>query len=59
VALDRECFGDPMAPVPTNCVWLDSQASVEGNIPSSFIFRTEILATCPLVTFAGKPVPSK
>jgi hypothetical protein len=41
---------------PETCTWLDSQAKIEAALPLA-ISRTEILATCPFVTFAGKALP--
>jgi hypothetical protein len=54
VAVNPDCFPDPG--FPQSCVWLDSQAAIEDQLPSA-IARTEILGTCPFVTYAGKAVP--
>jgi hypothetical protein len=39
-----------------DCEWLDSQAHLEEQIPWRIV-RTEILVSCPFVSYAGIPVP--
>jgi hypothetical protein len=56
VALSPQCFSDPTQ-FPQGCNWLDSQAAIEGNLDSSTIHSTEIVADCPLVSYFNKPVP--
>jgi hypothetical protein len=53
VALNPACFDEPQ--FPAGCQWLDSQASIETLLPRN-IRPSDIRATCPLVTYAGKPV---
>ena len=48
----------PTQPLPTSaCAFLDSQTKMQDLLPPDKIVRTEILATCPWVTLAGKAVP--
>lgn len=48
----------PTQPLPTSaCAFLDSQAKVQDLLPPDKVVRTEILVTCPWVTFAGQAVP--
>lgn len=51
---DKTCFDDPG--FPGSCTWLDSQAAVEDRLGDAAITRTEILMTCPFVTYAAKAV---
>ncbi len=55
VAVNGEkCFASGM--YLADCVWLDSQAQLEEQIPWRIV-RTEIVAACPFVSYAGMPVP--
>jgi hypothetical protein len=61
VTLNPGCFADYLNLDPTNgtsdeCQYLDSQAAIEANVPSGSIERTDILVTCPFVTYEGVPV---
>jgi hypothetical protein len=38
------------------CQWLDSQPKVEAAVPTTAIGRTDILVTCPFVSYDGMPV---
>ena len=51
---DTACFDDPM--FPQSCIWLDSQAAVENRVGVANIMPTEVLMTCPFVSYAGKAV---
>jgi hypothetical protein len=51
---DTACFDDPG--FPQSCTWLDNQAAVEDRLGAAAITRTEILMTCPFVTYAAKAV---
>jgi hypothetical protein len=37
--------------VPDPCVWLDSQAAIEQLMPHEAIKRTDVLVTCPFVSY--------
>ena len=61
VAVNPSCFGDVMNVDPTNqtsgaCQYLDSQAAIEASVPSDAIQKTDILVTCPFITYDGAPV---
>lgn len=55
VASNPSCFLDttPMTGFPASCRWLDSQAAVEAGIGPNLIQRTDVLVSCPFVTFAN------
>jgi hypothetical protein len=42
---------------PAGCLWLDSQGAIEALIPQSLIQRTDILVTCPFVSYRDAAVP--
>jgi hypothetical protein len=56
------CFGsltliDTRASVmPLPCQWLDSQAALEAAVPPTAIHRTDILVTCPFVSYHDQAV---
>jgi hypothetical protein len=56
VAVNPDCFTslDSSDPHGGTCVYLDSQADIEGNLPRGAIARTDVTVTCPLVSFQGK-----
>lgn len=41
----------------SKCAFLDSQAKIHALVQPNKIVRSDILATCPWVSFHGKPVP--
>jgi hypothetical protein len=45
---------DPSFP---NCRYLDSQRKIEALIPDDKIHKTDLLVTCPFVSYWGTPVP--
>ena len=49
---------DVTALASAQCTWIDSQKKVQTLMPPGAVVRTDILATCPFVTFAGLPVPN-
>jgi hypothetical protein len=49
--LDTNGGGNP----PEPCQWLDSQPALERAVPSSSIKKTDILITCPFVSYADQP----
>lgn len=53
-ATDTACFADPT--FPASCTWLDSQAAVEDRLGANNLTTTELLLTCPFVTWNGKAV---
>lgn len=55
VALNPKCFNDP-ALFPAACGWLDSQAALQGSLPSGSLAPQRLLLTSPLVHFNGKKV---
>ena len=60
--MSKGCFGslsliDTRASVmPTPCRWLDSQPAIEAAVPPTAIHRTDILVTCPFVSYHDQAV---
>jgi hypothetical protein len=55
VALDAaDCFSDVNN--LGSCEWLDSQPAVERAVPASSIQATDVLVTCPFVSYQDQPV---
>jgi hypothetical protein len=44
-------------PLSTVCGFLDSQAKIQERLPPEKVLKSDILATCPWVTFHGEAVP--
>lgn len=62
VALNPGCFQGTLAGLdpsngPGGCVWLDSQGAIEREIDGEWIRRTDLLVTCPFVSYADAAVP--
>jgi len=55
VATNPACFLDtkPFTGFPASCRWLDSQTAVEAAIGPNLIQETDILVSCPFVTYAN------
>ena len=51
VALDGTCFGQ--GDFPNGCIWLDTQASIENNLPGAAFVDTRRLSARALVLFDG------
>jgi len=55
------CVADPLAIDPTNftpedavtkaCPYVDSQEKIEALVPGAAIHRTDLLVTCPFITY--------
>jgi hypothetical protein len=45
----------PSNPTIPYCHWLDSQPSLEAAVPSTWIHKTDILVTCPFVSYDDMP----
>jgi len=63
VATNPSCFTnadnlDITNGTPDPCVFLDSQAAIETLVPSRSITRTDIVVTCPFITYADGAVVS-
>jgi hypothetical protein len=62
IALDASCFAtvdqlDPTNGNPGACAWIDSQNAIQalvdgGKISSTDVVRTDILVTCPFISYA-------
>jgi hypothetical protein len=56
-ASEHGCFSDydnldtSSSTALPHCQWLDSQPAIERSVPSSWIHRTDILVTCPFVSY--------
>jgi hypothetical protein len=61
VAMNPSCFDtlDHLDPTngPGGCVWLDSQKAIEEEIDPAWIRATDILLTCPFVSYQDTAVP--
>lgn len=55
-ALDPTNLGDPNVGATPLCVYLDSQEALEATVPGNAIHKTDILVTCPFVSYHGFPV---
>ena len=51
VAVDGRCFGD--SAFPDTCTWLDTQQSIEGNLPASSFTDEKVFTAGPLLLFDG------
>jgi hypothetical protein len=59
VTLNEACFGsfakidtrDPSNLAVGHCHWLDSQPAIEASIPPDWIRKTDLLVTCPFVSY--------
>ena len=58
----KSCFDDydnldtsPGSAGPEPCAWLDSQPAVERAVPASSIQPTDVLVTCPFVSYDDQP----
>jgi hypothetical protein len=54
VATNPDCFSDVMNTNGNGCTYLDSQTKIEMYVPNDLIRRTDILVTCPFVTYDEK-----